>query len=96
MAKPICYLPRLCGGLGAPNVEYMIKAARIKMLINIMSCSEEWNILAKSYLCCLDELYNIRNFAMLVTDSTNALNKIGIPSFYKNCLLDFQEINRLA
>ena len=92
----ICHLPRLNGGLGAPNVEYMIKAARIKMLINIMSCCEEWNVLAKSYLCCLDNSYDIKNFAMLVSNSSNEIDKCQIPSFYKKCLLAFQEINRIA
>ena len=96
VSKPICYLPRVNGGLGVPNVDCMIKAARIKMIVNIMSCSEEWNILAKKYLCCLDQIYDIENFAMLITNSANDLEKCQIPLFYKKCLFAFQELNRYA
>ena len=96
VSKPVCYLPRINGGLGAPNVEYMIKAARIKMLINIMSRNEEWNILARKYLCCLDHMYDIKNFALLVTNSINDINKCQIPMFYKKIIVAFQELNSKA
>ena len=96
VSRPIVYLPRINGGLGVPNVEFVIKAARIKMVINIMSCTQQWNILAKKYLCCLDDMYGIKNFALLVTNSRNDLEKCQIPAFYKKCLLAFQEINRLS
>ena len=96
VAKPILFLPRGNGGLGVPNVDLMIKAARIRMIINVMSCTEQWNILARKYLCCLDQLYDIKDFAMLVTNSTNELEKIQIPAFYRKCLFAFQELNGCA
>ena len=96
VSKSIVYLPRISGGLAVPNVEYMIKAARIKMIINVMSSTQQWNILATKYLQCLDKVYDIENFALLVTDSSNDLERCKIPIYYKKCLFAFQELNRLA
>ena len=96
VSKSVVYLPRISGGLAVPNVEYMIKAARIKMIINVMSSTQQWNILATKYLQCLDKVYDIENFALLVTDSSNDLERCKIPIYYKKCLFAFQELNRLA
>ena len=94
VSRDICYLPRQKGGLGMPNFDYIIKSARIKMIIDVMKCCAEWNILAKKYLCCLDNLYGIKHFALLVDDSSESVMKCKIPIFYKKCILAFQEMNR--
>ena len=94
VSKFICYLPRHEGGLGIPNFSYIIKAAQVKMIIDIVKTEGDWNILAKKYLCCLDQLYGIKYFALNVNDSTDAINNCSIPVYYKKCLLAFQELNR--
>ena len=96
VANEICYLPRISGGINVPNVSNMIKASRIKMLINVFKGEGIWTVLPKKYFCCLDKLYDIEYFALLVTDSTNELEKCNIPEFYKMCLLALQELNRYA
>ena len=96
VAKEICYLPRTSGGIGLPNVENMIKSARIKMLLNILKSEGDWTILPLKYLCCLDKMYGLKFFALRVTDSTNELEKVKIPVYYKKCILALQELNRIA
>ena len=94
VSKELCYLPRNKGGLGIPNFGTIIKAAQIKMVIDIMKNDAEWNILGKKHLCCLDKLYNIKYFALLVDGSYNSLDKCNIPLYYKECILAIQELNR--
>ena len=54
------------------------------------------NILAKRYLSCLDNVYDIKCFTLLVSDSSNAILKSNIPLYYKECVLAFQEMNRMG
>ena len=94
VSKEICHLPRDKGGLGIPNFDCIIKAAQIKMIIDVMKCEGEWNILAKKYLCCLDHYYDIKCFALLVDNSKEEIMKCNIPLYYKKCILAFQELNQ--
>lgn len=64
------------------------------MVIGIMKCDTEWNILAKKYLTCLDIMYGIKCFALLVFDSSDAILKCNIPMYYNQYVLAFQELNR--
>ena len=92
--KRLCSLPRISGGIGVPNVDVMIKTAKIKMVVEILKSHSDWNLLAKKYMCCLDNSYGIEYFALLVTDSSNALEKCKIPVYYRKCILAIQELNR--
>ena len=96
VAKEICYLPRISGGIGLPNVENMIKAARIKMLLNILEGEGDWTILPRKYFCCLDNMYGLKYFALRVTDSSEEIRKCNIPIFYKKCIIALQELNKFA
>ena len=96
VSKEICYLPRLSGGIGIPNVENMIKSARIKLLLNVLKGEGDWTVLPKRYFCCLDKMYNLKFFALRVTDSSDEFDKCNIPVFYKKCMSALQELNRIA
>ena len=82
------------GGLNVPNFEYMVKASRIRMVIDVLKNPATWNILARKYLCVLDNVYIVKWFALLVDDSTGDICRSKIPEYYKQCLLAFQELNR--
>ena len=94
VSRCICYLPRHMGGLNVPNFNYIVKASRIRMIIDILKAPAKWNILARKYLCFLDNAYDVKWFALLVDDSTDEIHRSKIPDYYKQCLLAFQELNR--
>ena len=94
VSRGICYLPRHMGGLNVPNFDYIVKASRIRMIIDILKTPANWNIIARKYICILDKAYNVKWFALLVNDSTDEIHRSKIPDYYKQCLLAFQELNR--
>ena len=94
VARHVCYLPRHMGGLNIPNLNCIVKASRIRMVIDILQNPSKWNILAQKYLSTLDKHYDIKWFALLVDESTEEISKCDIPDFYKQCLIAFQELNR--
>ena len=60
VSRFMCYLPRHMGGLNIPNFEYMVKASRIRMVIDVLKNPATWNILARKYLCILDNVYFVK------------------------------------
>ena len=70
----------------------MIKAARVKLLIEIIENPQNWNILARKHIKCLDSYFNIENFAMIANDTTELVQDSEIPEIYKSCLIFFQEM----
>ena len=94
LSRKLCYLPRNQGGLNIPNLSLLVKASRIKMVIDIIRNPSKWNILARKYLGSLDKHYGIRWFALLVDECDEEISKCAIPLFYKQCLKAFQESNR--
>ena len=94
VSKDVCYLPKTLGGLGLPNYDLIIKASRIKMVIDIMSNESSWNVIARRHLSFLDHKFGIDSFALLVDNSTDLIDKSNIPAYYKSCILAFQELNR--
>ena len=57
-SKRICYLPRNEGGLGLPDFNLLVKASRIKMLIEVMKAKSRWHVIARKYICLLDNEYD--------------------------------------
>ena len=90
----VCYLPKSLGGLGLPNYDLIVKASRVKMVIDIMNDELSWNIIARRHFSFLDRKFDICNFALLVDNSTELIDRSDIPEYYKSCLLAFQELNR--
>ena len=90
----VCYLPKSLGGLGLPNYDLIVKASRVKMVIDIMNDELSWNIIARRHFSFLDHKFDICNFALLVDNSTELIDRSDIPEYYKSCLLAFQELNR--
>ena len=64
------------------------------MVIDIMRDDLSWNSNARRYFSFLDNKFDIENFALLVDNSTELIDRSGIPNYYKNCILAFQELNR--
>ena len=95
VSHDILYLPRSLGGLNYPNFSIMIKAARIKMVIEVMRSQADWNTLAKIYFKVLDSHFLIENFALLADDySPELIDNSNIPDYYKDCLLAFKELSK--
>ena len=94
----VCMLPRILGGLGIPDFEILVKVRRIKTLINIIASKPEdnWSILAKKHIKYFDRLYSVDWFVLRCTDSSKDVNNSNIPEFYKECILNFQELCRLS
>ena len=72
----------------------IVKASRVKMVIDIMRDELSWNVIARRHFSFLDNKFDIENFALLVDNSTELIDRSGIPNYYKNCILAFQELNR--
>ena len=96
VSKNMIYLPRTIGGLGMPNFNLNVKAARIKMLIDVMKDESKWNIIARKYFKILDLEFGIENFALLADDSSSLIQLSEIPIYYKNCITAFHEICKLS
>jgi hypothetical protein len=94
--KEICTLPRNLGGLEMFDLYMAIKAQRIQWLKRILQgdCNEKWKAIALESMKCLDARFGIQFFALKVTDSSQFLDKVRIPIFYKNIILDLQELRR--
>ena len=75
-----------------PNFDLNIKAARIKMLIEIMKEESKWNFLARSYFKVLDSRFKIQYFAIFADDSSDLILQSEIPLFYKEVILAFHEL----
>ena len=95
--EEICRLPRDMGGINMPDFEAIVKARRIKMLVNLLKSNEGgWSILPLDYFKCLDRKYNLQYFALRVNDSLKDIRDSNVPMYYKDCLLAFQEMCRLS
>ena len=49
-----------------------------------------------TYFKCLDHQFGLEYFALKSTNTTDAITRQSIPQFYKQCILNFQELNRTA
>ena len=96
VAKEICTLPQTFGGLNMVDLHTLIKVKRIQWILRILKAeqTENWAILPFQYIKCLDKQFDIKLFALKATNTTSAINTVNIPQFYKECILDFQELNR--
>ena len=92
--KELCFLPKSMGGLGLPSFHILVKAARVKLIIEIMEKPQKWNIIARKHIKCLDSYINIENFAMIANDTSELIQSSKIPEIYKSCLTFFQELCR--
>jgi exonuclease III len=98
MKKEICTLPRLMGGLGMFDLSIAVKSQRVRWVRRILqnNKNESWKIMPLSCFKCLDIRFGTELFALSVNDCKNLLNQAAIPMFYKQCLLDFQELCQKA
>ena len=94
--REICYLPRDKAGLGIPNLHTLVKVKRIRWIIRYLKEDSEqhWSKLIENYVRCLDNKFDIFLFCLKVTDSSDLLKDTSIPTFYKECILFFQELLR--
>jgi exonuclease III len=96
--KEVCTLPRSLGGLGMVDLSTVIKVKRIKWVIRILKgkTNDSWKIIPMSHFKCLDTDFGIRLFNLRTTDTSDLLKKKNIPNFYRECILNFQELSRKA
>ena len=93
--KDVYTLPRNMGGLGMMDVLALIKAKRIKFIIQVLKRAEQkWTKLPLKYIKCLDNDFCIPFFSLMALDTTGLIEKKNIPPFYKNCIAFFQEMCR--
>ena len=97
-SRDICHMPRSLGGLGLVDIKILIKVKRINWIIRVLKQvdNQSWSKLIKNYLRCLDSQFRVKFFALKVTDSTDLINRAQIPAFYKECLIFFQELCKIA
>ena len=57
---------------------------------------QNWSRLIENYLGCLDNMSGLEFFSLKVTDSTDLMNDIKIPKFYKECIMHFQELCKIS
>ena len=53
-----------------------------------------WNYIARNHILSFDKLFDIENFMLLTDSGTDIIKGSNIPSYYKECLLAFQEMNK--
>ena len=97
-SRDICHMPRSLGGLGLVDIKILIKVKRINWVIRVLKQidNQSWSKLIENYLRCLDSQFRVKFFALKVTDSTDLINRAQIPAFYKECLIFFQELCKIA
>ena len=97
-SRRICTLPIKMGGLGLVDINILEKVKRIKWVIRALKDNngETWSKLVENYLRCLDNQFGIKLFALKVTDSRDLIRRAKIPQFYKECIIFFQELNKIA
>ena len=98
IARNICTLPRHMGGLGLADLKTKIKVKRVNWIIRMLKdhSGQAWSKLIENYLRCLDNEFGIHFFTLKVTDSSDKINLLRIPDFYKECITYFQEMCRKA
>ena len=96
--RRICTLPMKMGGLGLVDINILEKVKRINWVIRVLKDEkrETWSKMVENYLRCLDNQFGIKLFALKVTDSRDLILKAKIPKFYKECVIFFQELNKIA
>ena len=84
------------GGLGMIDLHTMVKVKWVKWVIRILKAdnTENWGALATKYLECLDKELGIKMFALRANECSDLINKMEIPEFYKECILNLQELFR--
>ena len=94
--RDIVFLPREMGGLGMTDLNCLLKAKRISWITRTLldASNQNWAAIIKNHLCCLDKKFDIKFFALKVTNSTDLIKQAAIPIFYKECILAFQELLR--
>ena len=93
--RNICTLPRIMGGLGLPDIEYLKKAKRIKMLLYILKNKDTWSLIPRKYICFLDRSYGkMPWYSLCANNCSEEISKSNIPIFYKECILAYQELCR--
>ena len=95
--KEICLLPKHMGVLGMIDLHTVVKVKRVKWVIRILKAdnTENWGMLATTkYLGCLDKEFGIKMFVLRANECSHLINKMEIPWFYKECILNLQELIR--
>ena len=98
VSRKVCTLPKDQGGLGMIDLSTLIKVKRIKWVIRILESkkNDHWVSMPMTYFKCLDHQFGLEYFALKSTNTTDAIPRQSIPQFYKECILNFQELNRTA
>ena len=95
VSRKTCTRSLELGGLGMQDLDTVIKASRIMVVKRVLKGKgKKWSVLPQMYFECLDEKCNEEMFALKCTDSTELISECGIPLFYKECILYWQELKR--
>ena len=93
-SKDICYLPRSMGGLNLTNIYIIEKVKRVNWIIRFLKddTGQPWTKLMENHLRCLDRKFSVPFFALKTTDAADLIKATGIPKFYQESLIYFQEL----
>ena len=94
--KAMCEESILDGGMGMPNIDIIVKCARIQWVIRTLVNHRNNNnrtstILPIKYFSCLDEQYNTKLYTLRTDMSADLVNRQKVPKFYQECITFFQE-----
>ena len=91
-------LPRHMRGLGLTDLKTLVKVKRVNWIIRTLKdrSNQAWSKLIENYLRCLDNEFGIKFFTLKVTDSSDKIDSLNIPVFYKECIKYFQEMCKNA
>ena len=94
--REICYLPIEEGGLNMFDLTTVVKVKRIQFVQRVLrgEMTEPWKIIPLKYFRYLDNKFGIDYFCLKVSDSSLSILNSKLPTFYKECILDYQEFIR--
>ena len=88
-----CIRLKVDGGIGVPDIDKIIQAARLSMLAKILTGeSERWKELPNKYLKILDEKYGIEFFSLKATCTKYEPLMSEIPTFYQEMIQSWQNL----
>ena len=97
--RDLCTLPRELGGLGLIDVSILSKVKKVMWVIRYLKAYNnteraDWVTISSKYMKCMDMTLGIHLGALQVYDSSELIQSMHIPDFYKACIMSFQEFCR--
>ena len=93
--RDLCTLPRELGGLGLIDVSILSKMKKVMWVIPYLKAHRnteraDWVTVSSKYMKCMDMTLGIHLGAPQVCDSSELIQSMNIPDFYKTCIMSFR------